>query len=63
MGRTRRKEEAMERINWKEKRMVRRVLQYVIGLCVMAAGTVLLKRAALGITPITSVPAAVAGLP
>ena len=52
----------MERINWKEKRMVRRVLQYVIGLCVMAAGTVLLKRAALGITPITSVPAAVANV-
>ncbi len=52
----------MERINWKEKRMVRRVLQYVIGLCVMAAGTVLLKRAALGITPITSVPAAAANV-
>ena len=46
----------------KDKQMLRRVLQYVLGLCVMAAGTVLLKRAAVGITPITSVPAAVANV-
>ena len=46
----------------KDKQIVRRILQYVLGLCVMAAGTVLLKRADVGITPITSVPAAVANI-
>ena len=46
----------------KDKQMLRRVLQYILGLCVMAVGTVLLKRAAMGITPITSVPAAVANI-
>lgn len=46
----------------KDKQMLRRTLQYILGLCVMAAGTVLLKRAELGITPITSVPAAVANV-
>lgn len=39
--------------------MKRRLLQYPIGLLVLALGAVLLKKAALGMTPTTSVPAAV----
>ena len=42
----------------KRKKLVRRIIQYALGLCTMAAGVVLLKRVDLGISPITSVPAA-----
>ncbi len=42
--------------------MARRVIQYFLGLCMMAFGTVLMKRAAFGISPITSLPAAVSNV-
>jgi uncharacterized membrane protein YczE len=41
------------------KRMARRIIQYALGLVSMGLGIVFLKRANLGITPITSIPAAV----
>ena len=44
----------------KNNRLARRVIQYLLGLLSMGLGIVFLKRAALGITPITSIPAAVA---
>lgn len=37
----------------------RQFLQYIIGLLILALGAVLLKKAALGMTPILSIPAAV----
>ncbi len=37
---------------------MKRILQYILGLMVMALGVVLMKKAALGITPITSLPLA-----
>lgn len=37
---------------------MKRYIQYVLGLMVMALGVVLMKKAALGITPITSLPLA-----
>ena len=46
----------------KQKKLVRRILQYALGLCTMAVGVVLLKRANLGISPITAVPAAVSNI-
>ena len=39
----------------------RRLLQFVIGLTVMALGVVLMKRVNLGISPITCIPASVSG--
>ena len=42
--------------------MPRRLLQYALGLFVMALGVVLLKRADLGISPISAVPAALADI-
>ncbi len=44
----------------KNNRLARRIIQYLLGLLSMGLGIVFLKRAALGITPITSIPAAVA---
>lgn len=44
------------------RHMLRRILQYALGLVVMAMGVVLLKRVDLGISPITAVPAAVANI-
>ena len=40
----------------------RRLMQYAAGLSVMALGVVLFKRADLGVSPITSVPAAVSNI-
>ena len=42
--------------------MKRRGLQYIIGLLILALGAVLLKKAALGMTPILSIPAAVSAV-
>ena len=42
--------------------MPRRVIQYVLGLVVMGLGVVLIKRADLGIAPITSIPASVSNI-
>ena len=42
--------------------MPRRVLQYLAGLVVMGLGVVLIKRAELGIAPITSIPASVSNI-
>lgn len=42
--------------------MTRRVIQYLIGLVVMALGVVLTKRANLGISPITSIPASISAI-
>lgn len=42
--------------------MPRRVAQYALGLTVMALGVVFMKRADLGISPITAVPAAVSAI-
>ena len=46
----------------KNSHMMRRVIQYILGLTSMALGAVLLKQANLGISPITSVPAAVSDI-
>lgn len=43
-------------------KLARRLLQYALGLVVMALGVVCLKRVELGISPITSVPAAVSNI-
>ena len=43
----------------KEKKLARRILQYVAGLICMAIGLVLLKRTYWGVSPITAVPDAV----
>lgn len=43
-------------------KLARRLIQYALGLVVMALGVVCLKRVELGISPITSVPAAVANI-
>lgn len=56
------------KIRCKERRLlnkdkfIRRIVQYAMGLIVMALGVVCLKRAELGISPITSVPAAIANI-
>ena len=42
----------------KDKRMTRRIIQYIFGLIGMALCAVMLKKASLGISPITSLPAA-----
>ena len=42
--------------------MKRRGVQYIIGLLILALGAVLLKKAALGMTPILSIPAAVSAV-
>ncbi len=47
-------------VNWKQ--FPRRVLQYFGGLVVMALGVVFMKRADLGISPITALPAAVSAI-
>jgi len=44
-------------VKMKEKKVMRYV-EYVLGLMTMAVGVVLMKKAALGITPITSLPLA-----
>lgn len=47
---------------WRGGRLIkskRYLLQYIIGLLILALGAVLLKKAALGMTPILSIPAAV----
>ena len=46
----------------KEKRLARRILQYIAGLVCMAVGLVLLKRTCWGVSPITAVPDAVANI-
>ena len=46
----------------KEKRLPRRILQYISGLICMAIGLVLLKRTYWGVSPITAVPDAVANI-
>ena len=46
----------------KEKRMTRRIIQYILGLIGMALCAVMLKKASLGISPITSLPAAVSDI-
>ena len=46
----------------KDKQLTRRIIQYALGLVAMALGAVLLKQAYLGISPITSLPAAVADI-
>ena len=46
----------------KEKRLTRRILQYLAGLICMAIGLVLLKRTYWGVSPITAVPDAVANI-
>lgn len=43
-------------------KFARRLIQYALGLVVMALGVVCLKRVELGISPITSVPAAVSNI-
>jgi len=48
------------RLNY--EKMARRVIQYVLGLVVMGLGVVLTKRADLGISPITSIPASVSAI-
>lgn len=40
------------------KGRARRIIEYILGLMTMALGVVLMKKAALGITPITSLPLA-----
>ena len=42
--------------------ITRRIVQYFLGLVVMALGVVLTKRADLGISPITSIPASVSNI-
>lgn len=44
------------------KQLPRRIIQYIIGLMCMAFGLVLLKRTYWGVSPITSVPDAVANI-
>ena len=44
------------------EKMSRRVIQYLLGLVIMALGVVLTKRADLGISPITSIPASVSNI-
>lgn len=44
------------------KHMVKRVLQYILGLIVMALGVVFMKRVNLGISPITAVPASLSSI-
>ncbi|MBE6017281.1 MAG: hypothetical protein E7233_06695 [Lachnospiraceae bacterium] len=46
----------------KEKRIPRRILQYMAGLICMAVGIVLLKRTNWGISPITAVPDALSNI-
>jgi len=46
----------------KDKQLPRRILQYIAGLVCMAIGIVMLKRTAWGVSPITSVPDAVANI-
>lgn len=46
----------------KEKKLLRRILQYAAGLLSMAIGLVLLKRTVWGVSPITAVPDAVANI-
>lgn len=46
----------------KEKRILRRILQYLAGLICMAVGIVLLKRTNWGISPITAVPDALSNI-
>jgi len=46
----------------KRNKLARRVIQYTLGLICMALGAVLMKQADFGISPITSVPAAVANI-
>ncbi len=45
-----------------KEKFARRLIQYALGLVVMALGVVCLKRVELGISPITSVPAAVSNI-
>lgn len=45
-----------------KEHLVRRLVQYALGLFVMALGVVLMKRADLGISPITCVPAAISNV-
>lgn len=47
-------------MNW--DKLARRIIQYALGLVIMALGVVCLKRVELGISPITSVPAAVSSI-
>lgn len=44
------------------KHMWKRILQYVLGLVVMALGVVFMKRVNLGISPITAVPASLSSI-
>ena len=44
----------------REKRLLRRIIQYLIGLCCMAFAAVLLKRTCWGISPVTAVADAMA---
>ncbi len=46
----------------REKKLPRRILQYLAGLICMAIGLVLLKRTYWGVSPITAVPDAVANI-
>ena len=46
----------------KTKQLSRRIIQYILGLVCMAVGLVLLKRTCWGVSPITAVPDAVAGI-
>lgn len=48
--------------NMKNKRIVRRILQYAAGLICMAIGIVLLKRTLWGVSPITAVPDAISNI-
>ena len=48
--------------NMKNKRIVRRIIQYAAGLICMAIGIVLLKRTLWGVSPITAVPDAISNI-
>ena len=46
----------------KERKLPRRIIQYILGLVCMSIGLVLLKRTYWGVSPITAVPDAVANI-
>ena len=46
----------------KQNQLVRRILQYILGLICMAVGLVLLKKTCLGVSPITAVPDSVTNI-
>lgn len=46
----------------KDRRIIRRILQYLAGIVCMAIGLVLLKRVNWGVSPITTVPDAIANI-